>query len=116
MPSIVKMVAQAVAALAVAGLATGASAVETAILTPGLYECLAQGQYFFLSLGSDLVYHQTEPAADPGEYEIDAATGSIRFTTGPYAIGQWTAEVHNAADRGGIILHADQDYECRAAR
>jgi hypothetical protein len=84
--------------------------------TPGVYECLLGDQYFMLKLGGDLVYQQTLPEAEPGNYELDNASGTIRFTTGPYAIGQWTAEVHNAADRAGVILHADQDYQCRAAR
>jgi hypothetical protein len=84
--------------------------------TPGIYECVIGDQYFMLSLGSDLVYQQTAPEADPGTYEIDDARGVIRFTTGPYAIGQWTADIRNAADRAGIILHADQDYDCKAAR
>jgi len=85
-------------------------------LLPGIYECFADGQYFFLKLGSGLDYEQTEPPGDPGRYEIESSTGLIRFTTGPYAIGQWTAEVQNAAGQHGIILHADQDYDCKAAR
>ena len=101
----------------VAGLNAEASAEsQHAAPTPGLYECFAQGQYFVLRLGSALDYQQTEPSADPGRYEIDAASGTVRFTTGPYAIGQWTAEVHNSAERSGIILHADQHYDCKAAR
>lgn len=84
--------------------------------TPAIYECSTEGQYFFLKLGSDLSYQQTEPSADPGIYELDSATRIIRFTTGPYAIGQWTAEVHNSAEQSGVILHADQDYDCKAAR
>jgi len=84
--------------------------------TPAVYECLYADQYFYLRLGGDLMYQQTMPEADPGSYEIDDASGVIRFVTGPYAIGQWTAEVHNAADRAGVLLHADKDYECRAAR
>ena len=106
-----------VAVSLVAGLNAEASAEsQHAAPTPGLYECFAQGQYFVLRLGSELGYQQTEPSADPGLYEIDAASGTIRFTSGPYAIGQWTAEVHKSADRPGIILHADQDYDCKAAR
>ena len=85
-------------------------------LTPAIYECFAQGQYFFLRLGSGLDYQQTEPAAAPGLYELDTATGIIRFTTGPYSIGKWTAEIHNGPDQAGITLHADQDYDCKAAR
>ena len=91
-------------------------AIPGVALTPGIYECELGDQYFYLKLGSDLVYQQTMPEAEQGTYEFDGGTGVIHFVTGPYSIGQWTAEVHNAADRGGVILHADQDYECRAAR
>ncbi len=91
-------------------------AVPSARFTPGLYVCLYADQYFDLSLGGDLTYRQTKPELEGGDYELDTATGLIRFTTGPYSIGQWTAEVHNAADRAGVLLHADKDYECRAAR
>jgi hypothetical protein len=84
--------------------------------TPADYECLYTGQYFYLRLGSDLTYQQTMPESDPGSYEIDDATGVIRFVTGPYAVSKWTAEVHNEADRAGVLLHADKDYECHAAR
>jgi hypothetical protein len=96
-------------------LAEDVPAADGALL-PGIYQCFAEGQYFFLRLGGDLAYEQTEPPLDPGQYEVDASTGVLRFTTGPYAIGQWTAEVRNTADRHGVILHADQDYECKAAR
>ena len=100
-------------------LATGTPAgpvVPTPRFTPGIYECLYADQYFMLRLSGDLTYQQTMPEADPGEYLVDEAAGIIRFTTGPYAIGQWSADIHNAADRAGLILHADRDYECRAAR
>lgn len=107
-----------VAVLSVLAVQSPSLATERTIgdFTPGIYECFAEGQYFFLRLGSDLTYQQTEPSADPGVYELDGTTGIIRFTTGPYAIGRWTAEVHNGADQSAVILHADQDYECRAAR
>jgi hypothetical protein len=82
--------------------------------TPGIYECLYADQYFMLQLSGDLTYRQTAPEADPGNYTIEDSL--ITFTTGPYSVGQWTAEVHNAVDRAGVLLHADKDYECRAAR
>ena len=99
-----------------AALAAGVATTVKGDFVPAIYECVVEGQYFFLRLGSEMGYEQTEPPLDPGLFELDATTGTIRFTTGPYAIGQWTAEIHNTADQHGVILHADQDYDCKAAR
>jgi len=93
-----------------------ALAMDLGGVMPGTYECFAQEHYFFLRFGSDMTYRQSEPIGDPGLYEVDVASGIVRFTTGPYAIGRWTAEIHGSPDRAGLILHADQDYDCKAAR
>ena len=93
-----------------------AQAMELGGVMPGTYECFAQEQYFFVRFGSDMTYMQSEPIGDSGLYEVDVASGIVRFTTGPYAVGQWTADIRNTPDRAGLILHADHDYECRGTR